>query len=96
MNVEIQSVRFDADQNLIDFVQHKMNKLDRFFERIIDAEVVLKLDKDNEKGNKNATVMLDVPGGILVAERQCKTFEESVDLCVEALKKQLERTKEKI
>ena len=58
MNVKIQSVKFDADQKLIDFVEHKMAKLDRFAERTVSAEVIMKLDKDNEKGNKVVTISL--------------------------------------
>ncbi len=95
MNVKIQSVKFDADQKLIDFVEHKMAKLDRFAERTVSAEVIMKLDKDNEKGNKVVTISLVLPGDELVAENRSKTFEESVDLCIDALKKQLERYKER-
>ena len=46
MNVQIQSVKFDADRKLVEFVEHKMDKLDRFVERAIGADVILKLDKD--------------------------------------------------
>ena len=51
MNVQIQAVKFDADRKLIEFVEAKMAKLDRFIERATGADVILKLDKDNEKGN---------------------------------------------
>ena len=33
MNVQIQSVKFDADKRLVEFVENKMDKLDRFAER---------------------------------------------------------------
>ena len=49
MNVQIQSVKFDADRRLVDFVEAKMAKMDRFAERSTGAEVILKLDKDHEK-----------------------------------------------
>lgn len=96
MDVKIQSVKFDADRKLIEFVENKMNKLDRFIERAVSAEVILKIDKDNEKGNKVATICVDVPGTELVAECQSKSFEESVDECIDALKKQIEKRKEKL
>ena len=54
MNVQIQSVKFDADRKLVEFVEHKMDKLDRFVERAIGADIILKLDKDHELGNKVA------------------------------------------
>lgn len=95
MNIQIQSVKFDADQKLFDFVQHKVGKLDRLIDNSTGAEVTLKLDKDDEAGNKVAVLKLSVPGTELVAERRSKSFEESVDLCVDAIKRQIERYKEK-
>ncbi len=95
MNVKIQSVKFDADQKLIDFIEAKMNKLERFTENVLAAEVILKVDKDHEKGNKLATIKFDIPGTELVSEQRCKTFEEAVDLGAEAIKKQIEKFKDK-
>ena len=95
MNVQIQSVKFDAHRRLVDFVEAKMAKMDRFAERSTGAEVILKLDKDHEKGNKVATVTLHMPGEDLVAEHRSKAFEESVDEAIDALKRQLEKFKGK-
>ena len=95
MNVQIQSVKFDADRRLVDFVEAKMAKMDRFAERSTGAEVILKLYKDHEKGNKVATVTLHMPGEDLVAEHRSKAFEESVDEAIDALKRQLEKFKGK-
>lgn len=94
MNVKIQSLKFDADQKLISFIESKLNRVDKFAESITAADVILRLEKDNEHGNKVAVISLDVPGEKLVAEKQCKSFEEAVDLCIDALKKQLSRYKE--
>ena len=80
MNVKIQSVKFDADKRLVDFIQAKMDKMDRFVERAIGAQVTLRIDKDDEQGNKVAIVKIDVAGDELLAERRCKTFEEAIDL----------------
>ena len=93
MNVQIQSVKFDADRKLVEFVEHKMDKLDRFVERAIGADVILKLDKDHELGNKVATINLHIPGDDLVAESRGKSFEEAVDLSIEALKRQIDKYK---
>ena len=95
MNVQIQSVKFDADRRLVDFVEAKMAKMDRFAERSIGTEGILKLDKDHEKGNKVATVTLHMPGDDQVAEHRSKAFEESVDEAIDALKRQLEKFKGK-
>ncbi len=95
MNVKIQSVKFDADKKLTDFVEAKMSKLEKFAEEVTGAEVIMKLDKDHDRGNKVVTIKLAVPGEELVADFRSKTFEESVDESVEALKKQLEKHKKK-
>ncbi len=95
MNVKIQSVKFDADKKLLDFIEAKVNKVERFSDKITSAIVTLRIDKDNEHGNKIALIELEVPGESLVAERQTKSFEESVDLAIDAIKKQLEKYKDK-
>ncbi|MFI3321442.1 MAG: ribosome-associated translation inhibitor RaiA [Rikenellaceae bacterium] len=95
MNVKIQSLKFDADKKLTDFIENKMTKLERFSDKITSSEVTLKLDKDIENGNKVVTISLLLPGDTLVAENQCKTFEEAVDISIDALKKQLEKYKTK-
>lgn len=96
MNVQIQSVKFDADQKLLDFVEAKLEKLDRFIERSTGAEVILKLDKDPERGNKVAIIRIEVPGNDLIAEHRSSSFEESVDSAIDAIKKQIDKHKEKL
>ena len=93
MNVNIQTVKFDADKRLVEFVEHKLAKMDRFAERSTGADVVLKLDKDFEKGNKVATITLHMPGSDLISEQRAKTFEEAIDLAIDALKRQNEKLK---
>ena len=95
MNVKIQSVKFDADQKLVDFIQHKLSKMGRFADNILSADVTLKLDKDDQAGKKVVIIKFNVAGGELVAERRSKSFEESTDLCLDAIKKQIEKFKEK-
>ena len=80
---------------MLDFVEAKTSKLSKFFDKIISIEVTLRLDKDNEHGNKVAVIALNIPGDTLVAEKQSETFEESVDLCVDAVKKQLGKYKDR-
>ncbi|MFR9650739.1 MAG: ribosome-associated translation inhibitor RaiA [Rikenellaceae bacterium] len=93
MNVMIQSVKFDADAKLLAFVEAKMAKLERFVDRATSADVIMKLDKDHANGNKVVTISLRIPGDELIAENRAKSFEEAVDLDIEALKRQLERAK---
>ena len=95
MNIQIHSVKFDADRKLIEFVTGKVNKLSLYSDDIVSAEVFLRLDNDQEKENKVAEVKLEYPGGPLFAKKQSKSFEESTDLVVDALKRQITRQKTK-
>lgn len=95
MNVQIHSVRFDADKKLIDFVTQKLEKLTQYGEDIVHAEVFLRLDKDQERENKISEIKLDLSGKPLFAKRQSKTFEEATDDAIDALKKQITRHKQK-
>jgi putative sigma-54 modulation protein len=96
MNIKIQSVKFDADKKLIDFIENKVAKIDRFIDNIVSVDVTLKLDKDYDNGNKVATIRVTVPGDELVAERQCKSFEEAVDAGLDAIRNQVDKYKEKL
>jgi len=95
MNIQIHSVRFDADKKLIDFVHLKLEKLIQFDEEIVNAEVYLRLDKDQERENKISEIKLELPGGPLFAKKQSKTFEESTDDAIDALKTQITKHKQK-
>ena len=95
MNILIQSVKFDADKKLLEFVESKLHKLERFEDNITTAEVFLKIDKDNENGNKVVNIILAVPGGKLDAETRSHTFEKAMDEAVDALKTQIEKYKNK-
>ncbi len=95
MDVKVQSVKFDADAKLLAFLDGKMAKLDRFADRSTGADVIMKLDKDHEKGNKVVTISLRLPGDELVAESRAKSFEEAIDESIDALKRQLEKSKSK-
>jgi putative sigma-54 modulation protein len=95
MNIQIHSVRFDADQKLIDFVNQKLEKLTQFGEDIVNAEVYLRLDKDQERENKISEIKVELPGGPLFARKQSKTFEEATDEAMDALKKQITKHKQK-
>lgn len=96
MNITIQSVHFDASSRLEDFIRQKVGKLDQFSDDIIGAEVILRIDKAETSENKLVDIELDIPGNNLFAKKQSKTFEEAVDLACDALRKQLDKRKEKL
>ena len=97
MNIKVNSVHFTPDQKLIDFVTKKVNKLDTFFEGIINSEVTLKIEKPEAANNKISEIRLSMPTtDYLFAKKQADTFEEATDLAVEAIRRQLKKHKEKI
>ena len=97
MNVTIESIHFNADAKLEEFIQEKVNKLSQFADDIIKAEVYLSLERSQSKNydSKVAKIRIEVPGGAIFAEKKSKSFEESTDTALEALRVQLLKRKEK-
>ncbi|MDD4116298.1 MAG: ribosome-associated translation inhibitor RaiA [Massilibacteroides sp.] len=95
MDIRIQSIRFDASEALEAFVQKKVLKLEQYYDGILSAEVILKVVKPETAMNKNASVNLKIKNGELFAEKTADSFEEAIDICTDALSKQLVRHKEK-
>ena len=95
MNITIKAIHFTADAKLEKFVESKISKLKQYDDRILGANVFLKLVKNQELENKLTEIKLDIPGTDLFAKKQTDSFEKSTDSVVEALKKQLQKFKEK-
>ncbi|WP_455612654.1 ribosome hibernation-promoting factor, HPF/YfiA family [Bacteroides sp.] len=95
MIVRIQSIDFDASEQLQVFIQKKVAKLEKYYDDIKKVEVSLKVVKPETAENKEAGVKVIVPSGDFYASKICDTFEEAIDLSVEAIEKQLVKYKEK-
>lgn len=93
MEIRVQSIRFDADQKLLDFIDKKLGKLSKFHDSVIGAEVRLSLLQ--EHNNKNVWVRIQIPGNDIVVERNAATFEDAIVDCADILKEKLTRVKEK-
>lgn len=96
MEIKIQSVHFDATEQLEAFINKKVEKLVKSFEDIKKVEVLLKVVKPATSMNKEVSLNVSVTGQILHVEKTSDTFEESVDLCVDSMKVQLTKFKEKL
>lgn len=96
MNVVIHPVHFDASSQLLEFLNKKLAKLETFFDRIVEAEVFLKLGTKQNIKDKTVEIKLHVPGKTLFVSKTSKTFEESTDLAVQTIAAQLKKQKEKI
>ena len=96
MKVNAQSVNFNADDKLIQFVQNRLNKLDMFYDKVISSDVYLKLDNTSSKENKIAEIKLNIPRDKFVIKKQCKSFEEAIDSACSSLERKLKKRKEKL
>lgn len=95
MNVQFHPSGFTASEQLKDFIEKKLGKLETFYDKIIDADVYLKLDNHQQIKDKTAEMKLNVPGLTLFASETAKNFEAATDLAVESLRRQLKKYKEK-
>jgi len=96
MNVNIQTVRFDADSKLMNHINQKMEKLNTFHDRIIKVDVFLKLDNVVHKiKDKIAEIRIQVPRHQLFVKSTSKSFEESFDNAFDSIVNQIKRKKQK-
>lgn len=96
MKVNIHAVGFSVDRKLIDFIQQRLDKLDKFYDKVVSSDVSLKVEKTSEKENKIVELKVHVPGDDFIVKKNCKTFEEAVELSAESLERLLLKRKEKI
>jgi len=95
MSVTINNVGFSADDKLKDFIETRLNKLNRYYNRITNSSVYLKLENSGQVKDKVVEVTLSVPGKLLVSKAEDKSFESAVDECTNSLERQLKKYKEK-
>ena len=96
MKVDVHAVNFTVDRKLVDFIQERMDKLEKYYDRVVSADVFLKVERTSDKENKAVEIKINVPGDDFLVKKQCKTFEEAVELSAESLERLLVKMKEKI
>ncbi len=96
MQLKIQSIHFDADKKLLDYIREKMDKLEHYFDGITGGEVFLKLENSKGENNKVAEIKLLTNKKDLFAKNTCRTFEEAVSESANALRIQVKKHKEKL
>ncbi len=96
METKIQAIHFEATQQLVDFINKKVDKLVRKNPAIADASVNLRVVKPETQLNKEAVVRIAVPhAGEFVVTKVANSFEEAVDTALAAIEPQLEKLKDK-
>ncbi len=94
MIVRIESPHLNADSKLLDYVTRKVSKMENYYDRIMDAEVILKLENAGQIKDKIVEIKLHVPGETLFVKDVDKTFEAATDGAVDTLKRNLIKYKE--
>lgn len=94
MDIRIKALHFDATAQLREFIEKKLQKLGRFADDIQAAEVTLKVIKPEVSNNKEVAIRLFVAGNDLFADKIADSFEEAIDVSIDALKRQLEKRKD--
>lgn len=95
MTIDIKAVHFTVDQKLTDYIAGKLEKLNKFYEKIIGVEVFLKLENSGQVKDKVVELKLRIPGSTLVVSEVNKTFESAFDAANDNIKRLLVRKKEK-
>jgi putative sigma-54 modulation protein len=95
MKVQMHSVHFDADQKLLDFIQKRLDKLETFYDRVTDGEVILKLNNKDGIDNKTVEIKLFIPGTTLFSQEDAASFEAATDAATDSLRRQITKHKEK-
>ena len=96
MKLQMHSIHFDADSKLLNFIQQKVDKLETYYDRLIDGEVYLKVEKDEARENKEIEIKLNSPGNQFFSKERAKSFEAATDAAVEGLRRQVRKHKSKI
>ncbi len=95
MDLRIQTVHFNADKKLIEFIEKKLTKIEKMWDAIQAFEVTLKLDNDESAANKVVDIRVLVPGVDIISRKQSPSFEEAVDGLIDVLQRQVIKAKEK-
>lgn len=96
MKVNVNAVNFNVDRKLVEHAQERLSKLEKFYDKVVATDVFFKVDNTTEKENKIAEVKMNVPGDEFIVKKQCKTFEEAIDLAADSMQRLLVKRKQKI
>ena len=95
MRIQTEAVQFKADQKLIDYIEERLWKLNKFFDRITEVRVFLRLENSGRVRDKIAAVEVHLPGGTLFAKESKKTFEASIEQVTRQLQRQIKKYKQR-
>ncbi len=92
MKMRITSRHDKLSPKIKDYIEEKITKLDRFYDRIIDCEVIV----DSEKLKQVIEMNVKVYSTVLHVTTKDADITKAIDLCVDKLEIQLKKFKEKM
>ena len=95
MKISIQSIDFNPRQELLDLVNEKFSKIERFSDRILEAKVILRVEKSENRENKICEVKLMIPGNDIFVKKQSESFEDAAQKVSDVLQREVKEWKEK-
>ncbi|MCB9202201.1 MAG: ribosome-associated translation inhibitor RaiA [Flavobacteriales bacterium] len=95
MKINVQAVNFNAKENLTEYLEKKLSKINQMYDNVISTNVFFKLENTSAKENKTIELILEVPGEDIVVKKSGQSFEECIDISTETAKKLLKKKKEK-
>ncbi|MFL2587654.1 MAG: HPF/RaiA family ribosome-associated protein [Flavobacteriaceae bacterium] len=95
MNINFQSVNYNADSKLIEFAEKRIKKISQFYLNIIDVFIYTKIENASDRVNKLAELKICIPGDDVVVKKTAKSFEEAISLAADSAERILKRHKEK-
>jgi len=96
MKVNVHAVNFTVDRKLVGYVQGRLDKLEKYYDRVVCSDVFFKVSNTTDKENKIAEIKVSVPGDEFVVKKQCKSFEQAVELAADSMERLLMKRKQKI
>ena len=96
MKVDVRAVNFNIDRKLVDFTQERLDKLEKYYDKVVSSIVFMKLENSSDKENKTVEIKIHVPGDDIVVKKTNKSFEEAVDLACDSVERMLLKRKEKV
>lgn len=94
MNIQITSRKFRAKVSLKDYIKEEMKKIERFYDKILDANVVLSFTHLTDS-IKTAEITVKIPGKVISVSSDSDEFEKSVDASIDKVIRQLKKIKTK-
>ena len=95
MKLQIQSLHFTADKKLVNFMESKLTKLGKYFDRILDVDVIMRLENTGRIKEKVVELKIKIPGSVVFVKESSNKFENATESAYQNARRQLIKYKER-